>query len=353
MTIEPRLYLTVKDSWDAMLSELEKASRSIDLEHFILKSGGIGDQVLDVLARKAKEGMKVRVLLDGIGSAELAAKTVIERCTAAGIELRFFNSIIPLSISYRTTLFFRDHQKLIVIDGRIGMTGGTCIDERMRDWRDSLLVLDGEVAAQMARVFEHMWVRAHRKERERLPLPVGETRYLLDIPFTARRPAYRELRRAIRSAKGRILLETPYFVPPHRVLRLLRRAASRGVAVSLVLPARSDARLADLAAESYFTTLLKAGIRIYRYEKTTLHAKAYAVDDAFAMLGSHNLDRLSFEYNFEGSVVSRAPALVRMIARSIEEDIAAAREITWDDWQERGLVARIKEVLIFPLRFIL
>lgn len=349
----PALHLSVHEAWEAMLAELEKATRTIDLEHFILKSGGIGDRVLEVLARKAKEGVRVRMLLDGIGSAELAAKSIIDRCAAAGIELRFFNSIVPLSISYRTPLFFRDHQKLIVVDGRVGMTGGTCIDERMRDWRDSLLVLDGEVASHMARVFEHMWSLAHKERTPRLPLPSGETRYLLDIPLTPRRPAYRELRRAIRSARTRILLETPYFVPPHRLLRLLRRAAQRGVAVSLVLPSRSDARLADLAADSYFSTLLKAGVRIYRYEKTTMHAKAYAVDHAWAMLGSHNLDRLSFEYNFEGSVVTREAALAGMIARSIERDVAASREITWDDWQERGIVARIKEILIWPLRFIL
>ena len=337
-----------------MKAALEGAAASIEIDHFIFKAGGIGDEIMDILSRKAQSGVRVRLLLDAIGSAELASGSLVKMCRDRSIELRFFNSILPLTISHNTPLFFRDHQKLIIVDGHIAMTGGVCIDERMRHWRDSmLLVTDEGLAKQMRSVFEHMWARAHKERLVRLTLPLGTTRYLLDIPFSPKRPAYRAMRRAIRGAKMRVLLETPYFVPPHRVLRILRSAARRGVQVSLVLPTRSDARLVDLAAESYFATLLEAGVRIYRYERTTLHAKAYVVDQSWGMLGSHNLDRLSFEYNFEGSIVTSDPTLVQDIAQSLETDISHSTEILPDVWQRRGIIRRIKEVLVFPLRFFL
>lgn len=349
----PALYLSSHEAWAATLVELEGAQQSIDIEHFIFTEGGIGEKFLEVLERKARAGIRVRLLLDAIGSSELASGGLAKRCKACGIKLRFFNSIVPLTLSHHTPLFFRDHQKLVIVDGTVGMTGGVCIDERMRHWRDSLLVLEGDAVAHMGAAFEHMWARARKEKPPRLATPSGATRYLLDMPFTRRRPAYRELRRVIRAARRRILLEMPYFVPPHRVLRLLRNAARRNVEVCIVLPVRSDATIADLAAESYFSTLLEAGVRIFRYGKTTLHAKAYVVDRGWAMLGSHNVDRLSFQYNFEGSVVTLEEALVDDIARSIEDDIRNSTEVTPEAWSRRGLIARIKEVLIWPMRFFL
>ncbi len=122
------LHTSVDASWQALKRALEAATVSIDIDHFIFKSGGIGNELLDILSRKARSGVKVRLLLDAIGSAELAAGDLAKACATYGITLRFFNSILPLSTSHVTPLFFRDHQKLLVIDGKVAITGGVCID---------------------------------------------------------------------------------------------------------------------------------------------------------------------------------------------------------------------------------
>ncbi len=341
--------------WQAITSALESATQTIDIEHFIFKQGGIGDELLSILYRKAAAGVKVRLLLDAIGSDELAVSNLVARCTDAGIELRFFNSIIPLRLSHHTPIFFRDHQKLIVVDKRTGLTGGVCIDERMRAWRDTLIIFEGAAVSDMQRAFDCMWKIAHKEMRLRdMPkYKVAPEQYLLDIPFSLRRPAYRALRRAIRAAKRYIYLETPYFVPPHLLVRLLKSARRRGVDVRLILPERSDASIADLAAESYFENLLTAGVRIYRYIPSTLHAKIAVIDGSFSMLGSHNLDHLSFQYNFEGSLISNDSALAKVLTEQLTVDMAHSSELQFAQWYKRGYVARFMETLIWPLSFLM
>jgi cardiolipin synthase len=349
------LHHTTTESWAAMLAALEHAKVSIDLEHFIFKEEGVGEEFLKVLCRKAGEGVRVRLLLDAVGSNELTSRALAERCSKNRIELRFFNTIVPLSVGHHTPIFFRDHQKLIVIDGHLGITGGVCIEERMRGWRDTALFIEDKgVVAEMQGSFDYMWARA-RKEKLSLPRRDGnrESRYLRDTPLSRKRPAYRALRARLRLARKSIMLTTPYFVPPHRLVRLLKNAALRGVAVSLVVPERSDALLADIAGQSYFSNLLKAGVCIYRYGKPTLHAKYAVVDSAWSMLGSHNLDHLSLQYNFEGSVLSNDPLLAEALEAQARIDIAQATEITKESWQKRPLTEKILEILVWPVSFFL
>lgn len=341
------------ESWEAIAAALESARTSIDIEHFIFKQGGVGDALIAILLRKAKAGVRVRLLLDAIGSVELAAGNLAKTCAEAGIALRFFNSIIPLSVSHHTPLFFRDHQKLIVVDGERGMTGGVCIDERMRQWRDTLITLSGPAVEDMRASFEHMWKLARKEHRLRdMPRrPRKDEHYLVDMPFSTRRPAYKELRRAIRNAKRYLYLTTPYFVPPHRLIRLIKGARKRGVDVRILLPTQSDARFVDIAAESYFENLLLVGVRVYRYLPSNLHAKISIIDDAWSMVGSHNLDHLSFQYNFEGSFITTDPQVAIDLRAQFEKDTAHSREITQPLWQKRGWRARLLEVLIWPLSF--
>lgn len=347
------LYHRNYESWAAIAAALESATVSIEIEHFIFKQGGIGDELIAILLRKASAGVRIRLLLDAIGSVELAAGNLARVCANAGIALRFFNSIVPLRVSHHTPLFFRDHQKLIIIDGVRGLTGGVCIDERMRQWRDTLISLGGPAVGHMQSSFEHMWKLAHKEHRLRdtPKRSSADEQYLLDMPFSTRRPAYKELRRAIRAAKKYIYLTTPYFVPPHRLVRLLKAAQRRGVDVRILLPTHSDARFVDIAAESYFENLLRVGVHIYRYRPSKLHAKISIVDDAWSMVGSHNLDHLSFQYNFEGSLISTNPQLAIELREQFQKDIAESQKVELLEWHKRDWRARALEILIWPLSF--
>ena len=349
-------YLNPEQAWDAMLLACKEARVAIDLEQFILRTDEIGNKIIDICRQKAKEGVRVRVLCDAAGSFGLYNSSIPEMMRNDGVRFAFFNTLVPGGKHNYTPWLFRDHQKLLVVDGAIAFTGGICLSEEMRNWRDTHVRIEGDVVAQMLHAFNQMWRRAFKnklKKKEIQPPTTSGFTYVTNAPLPRKRFLYHSFIDAIRGARKFIYLTTPYFVPDRRFVRVLKLAQRRGVDVRLLVPYASDHPVVDRGAHSYFQQMLKAGIRIFRYKNIMLHAKTAVIDEEWATVGSLNLDNISFLYNFEGNIVSHNKAFNEELKKHFIEDLQKSEEVVLANWKNRSFVEKLFERLTWPIRKIL
>ncbi|HEY4512591.1 MAG TPA: phosphatidylserine/phosphatidylglycerophosphate/cardiolipin synthase family protein [Candidatus Paceibacterota bacterium] len=352
-----KFYKNSEEGWQAMLDAIERAKESIDLEQFIFFYDSIGIKFLNALKAKTAEGIKVRIFCDAVGSSSLSSVTIEKELKDAGIKIKFFNSIVPWHPNNETLWYFRDHRKLMIIDRAIGFTGGLCLGEEMRGWRESYVKISGPVVFEMLESFEIMWNRTYREvkyylKKKRID-PVGSFRYLTNSPLPAKRHMYRELIKAIRSAKHYIYLTTPYFLPDSRLLRNLKLAAERGVLVRLIVPFTTNHLVVDIGMGTFFEDVLKAGIKISRYTASMIHSKTAVIDGNWSTIGSLNLDNLSLRYNFEGNIVSTDKEFSFELEKQFLNDLKLSTELTLPYWQKRSVIRKIAELFIWPIRKLL
>ncbi len=348
-----KLYLSSDEAWEGMYSACAGAQKSIDFEQYLFSDDLVGRRFIMLLIQKAYAGVRVRVLCDAVGSRTLYVSPVTDEMQRAGIELLFFNPITPWWVHRVASWFLRDHRKIMIIDGERGFTGGVGIESPMKGWRDTHLEMSGPTVALMEQAFERMWQETKRSERFiRFPRPAAESKdfnFLTNSPYLRQRFVYHLLLAAIKGAQNYIYLETPYFVPNRKLFRALKRARRRGVDVRLVLPLHSDHPLVDLASQSYFTALLKIGVRIYCYKNRMMHAKVVIVDDTWASVGSANLDNLSLLLNYEDAIVSSDPKFISDLKAQFKIDCEASELLSIVPWRERSLLVKILQLLTLPI----
>lgn len=344
-------------AWEAIYEACKEARTSILFEHYIFIDDQSGRPLIDLFKQKVKEGVRVKMLLDALGSTQIFPFSLEKELKEAGVEIVFFNTLIPYTFHYLNWWFFRDHRKIVVIDSKTAFTGGVCFQEHMRDWRDTCVRIEGPVVRDMERSFDIMWQRAKKvsRERERRTRLDDNTPFvfLTNEPFLRWRFLYHELLEQIKKAKRCIRLTTPYFAPNGKLLRALRRAARRGTEVSLLVPKNSDRSLVDLATQSYFAELLKVGIKIYRGGDPFNHTKAGTVDGEWGTLGSLNLDSASLRYNFEANLVTSDSVFVSALDEQFERDLESAELLEAAVWRNRSSYIKLLEICIHPIRFLL
>lgn len=341
-----QFYLSPPEAWEAMLAACESAQCTIECEQYIFEPDAIGERFADVFVRKVSEGVRVRLLCDGIGSFSLINSPLAKRCEAAGVEIRFYNRVHVWKLRRVMAYVLRDHRKLLVVDSRTGYIGGVGIASYMDTWRDTHMRAEGAVVEEMADSFETMWRVANheRGAHMRTPLvPEPSFRILNNAPRFRHRHIYHLLLRSIAAARTRVYVSTAYFVPSVRLTRALRKAAKRGV----------DVRIADIAARSYFSRLLRAGVKIYEYQASMFHPKTVVVDDTLGMAGSANIDNLSLLLNYETNLVSTEPQFIAELVEHFENDLPRSREIALPEWKTRSFLQKCKELFVQPLRGIL
>ena len=347
-----KFYLTGKSAQEAMLKACKRAEKSIDLEQYIFNDDEVGRQFALVLMAKAKSGVRVRVLADVIGSHSLFVSDLSTELSDAGVQIQFFNQIEPWWPYKVARWFLRDHRKLMIIDGVEGWTGGVGLSTFMHSWRDTHLMVTGTVVSQMQDSFNKLWMMARRGKHSislLLPKEESEMQFLSNAPKRHQRYIYYAILDAVKSAEKHIYLTTPYFVPNRKLFRALKRAVRRGVVVKLLVPKSSDLRLVDLACQSYFWLTLRAGIKIFQYEPTMMHAKTIAVDGKWGMVGSCNLDNLSLILNYEDSLIVKDEKFVSDLEKHFEEDLKNAPELTQEVWHNRPIGDKFLESLTWPL----
>nr|WP_168123103.1 cardiolipin synthase [Paenibacillus sp. HB172176] len=344
------------DKFDALFADIEAAEHHIHLVYYIVRNDELGKRLIKALTEKAKQGVEVRFLYDHIGSLNLPRRFFKEFREAGGKETAFFRSRIPflnLKINYR------NHRKLVIIDGKIGYIGGFNVgmeylglNKNFGYWRDTHLRVQGGAVLQMQAQFFMDWnlVSATKLELYAKYYPVHrERKGNIGMQLVGSGPdtEYLEIENAyikmIYSAKEMICLQTPYFVPDESLLSALRVAALSGVHVRIMLPSKPDHFFVYWATHSYLGDLLAAGVQIYLYEQGFLHAKTLVVDGKAASVGTANLDIRSFRLNFEMNAFIFHEETALRLKRIFERDIASSRQLTRADYAGRPLFNRFKE----------
>lgn len=354
---ETTVFVKSSDAWEAMLHDIRNAEKSIDIEQYIFTHDEIGDAFIDALVQKSKQGLKVRLFLDAVGSWSAYKSTLPDELRSEGIQVKFFNPVSPWRVTNFTSNFFRDHRKLMIVDGKIGHIGGVGIRADMAGWRDTHIRIVRTVVLDMQQSFDSIWNGISRWSFWHLPRRrpdiVRHFDLVTNAPMWRDRSIYQALVAAIRGAQKTIYLTSPYFIPDTRLFRVLRLAARRGVDVRIVLPEIADHIFIDYARESYFTLCLKAGIKIYLYKQVMMHAKTAVIDDMWATAGSFNLDSLSFFFNHEANITTVDKHFVETIKQNFFEDLRHSKEVIYTEWIKRSFFRKFLEYISWPLHGIL
>lgn len=329
----------------ALLADIAQARHHIHLEYYIFAPDRCGQRLLQALTERARAGVQVRLLVDGIGSATLLSKRhrrLLQSYLDAGGALAVFHR--RRLDRLRPLVNLRTHRKIVVIDGSTSFVGGINVDERQNQefhahnaWRDTHLRLQGEVSLWLQYLFLQSWGYAGGQtpppSEALLPdLPAGPTpaQIVASGPDTDAEAIHRAMIDALGQARQRIYLCTPYFVPTEAALMALTNAALRGVHVKLMVPAQSDSRIVSAAARSYFKELQDAGVLIFEYHGRMLHAKTLLVDEHYCMVGSANFDNRSFRLNFEVTAVIACADFNSQLAQQFETDLSRCQRVPAD-----------------------
>lgn len=342
------------ETYRAIKQHLRAARQYIHLEYYIFRSDHIGGEILDILKEKVQQGVEVRFIYDAIGSFALSRR-VRQELTKAGVQIHAFS---PISNGFFNLKFnFRNHRKIIVIDGKIGFTGGLNVgdeylgkDKNIGFWRDTHLMIEGEALRTLHAVFILDWSYVSGEE-------LTADRYLNissaagdgGLQISASGPDTKlglmsDLYYALMScAEESIWIATPYFIPNEAIRTVLKMAAHKGIDVRLLVPAISDSWLTQYATASYFPELLAAGIKIFRYKKGFLHQKIVIIDGTLASIGTANIDLRSLQLNFEVNAFLFHSSSVHDLVQQYEDDIRQAECITDEIHHMQGRWARTKE----------
>ena len=351
------LYTTGRAGLHAMLAAIEGAERRIHLETYILRADQIGGEFLSSLAERAADGVEVRVLYDAIGSFGLD-ESALEPLRAAGGEAVAFNPLIGPWARFAPRR--RDHRKILVVDGELAFMGGLNIgDEYLSglgarepgaEWRDAHVRVAGPCVRDLEAVFLESWFRADAPALpwnsllERQPPPVGSVRcaVLPDGPTYRRRRTRELLLSALETVEREVRVVSPYFAPGRRVLEALGAAGARGVRVSLLLAGnRTDHPSLMRATRAVLPHLLERGVRVFEYDAAMMHAKLACFDTHWCAVGTSNLDRQSFEHNYEVNLIVEDAEFAKGAAAVFDADAARAREVSLESLGRRSLLERM------------
>jgi cardiolipin synthase len=340
-----RLFLGGDEAYAALEEAVRAAQHHVHLEYYIFEPDRAGTRLRDVLVERARAGVEVRLLCDGVGSHNLGRR-FLAPLREAGARFAWFAPVTlarlrPRLVNHRT------HRKIVVVDGVIGFTGGINVADTesvaasgARAWRDTHMSFEGAAVRWLQLVFLEDWSYATGSAptddayfpecADDGPIPLQILASGPDEPWSTIHKLYFA---AIAGARERVLVATPYFVPDEAMLTALTTAALRGVDVKILVPRRSDSRTVTAAGRSFFGDVLAAGVRVFEYTPGMMHSKTLVVDDTFASVGTANMDSRSFRLNYEVTAVRYDAAGAKELAESFARDLTRAREV------ERGALA--------------
>ena len=352
-----------------MMAAARDAKSSINLETYIFDQDPIGLQFAELLMEKRRQGVIVNIIADGVGTLA-TPKEFFERLRAAGIKVLIFNPVNPLQRPGNWQLNNRDHRKIMVVDGKVGFTGGINISETYANsslfrsrkkpdnvnsedvgWRDTHIRIEGPAVAALQYAFVDNWVHQDAGElppAEYFPrlAPAGD-KVLRVLATSPDRDSeiYKSMMVAMNEAKQSIHITSAYFVPDQQIVDSLVAAAKRGVDVKLVLPGVSDHDLIKYAGQAFYDQLLEGGVKIYQLQVAVLHAKTAVIDGIWSTIGSANIDRRSFIHNYELNVVVLDPAFGKDMEAAFNEDLRSSKQVTLEQWRNRPWKDRLREFI--------
>lgn len=345
------LFFDGASKFEALRRDLEAARHSINLQYYIFSDDATGRAIADILCRKAAQGVTVRVIYDHVGSLG-SSNSFFKRLNRAGIDAKpFFKVTFP---GLGTRINWRNHRKIVVIDEKVAYIGGMNIADRYahshngkRPWRDTHARITGPAVAALQYSFAVDWnftggeiIDATAEPQAEFSAPKGTlggvaAQVLTAGPTSQWANVSMAFHKAISTARRRVYIQTPYFLPTEGLLKALQSAALAHVDVRIMMPAHSDSAMLTFASSSYVAECLKAGIKIYLYDAGMLHAKMMVVDDEFVSIGSTNFDFRSFDYNFEANIFLFSRAANEAAAGQFLADGALSTRVHPAEWRRR------------------
>ena len=346
-----------REAFPSMISAIEGASSTINLETYMLRSDRTGWRFGEILAKKSSEGVEVNIIYDSLGSLD-CGEDFLQFLQSRGINILEYNPIAPWKKGWRWLR--RNHRKILVVDGRVGFTGGINIADDYSDpseggkgWRDTHIKIEGPVVRELQRLFLSTWKKS-----------AGERKYFPYLEESGDTPVQivgsREIRNrkaikkayinAIKNAKESIYLTNAYFIPDRGILRAIWNACKRGVEIVLILPGISDVKVVQYASRSLYSRLLSQGVKIYEREGKVLHSKTAVIDGIWSTIGSYNMDHRSYLYDLEVNAIIYGREFGEKVKRVFIDDLKDCSKIELDKWKERPLKEKLFEKFCFRFR---
>lgn len=352
-----QIYTDGKEKFKALINEMEHALKYIHIQYYIIRNDELWQEIEEVLKRKVRQGVEVRVLFDSMGCRSMRASDW-ERLTDAGIKVAEFFPALFGKLHLRVN--YRNHRKIVIIDGRLGFVGGFNVgreylgaDKKFGYWRDTHICIEGAAVTSLAMRFvldwnyaarENLFMQDHLFE---IPQYLRNGRDPVQIissgPDSKSKVIRNNYLRLIHMAKKSIYIQTPYFIPDEEILEALKIAAKSGIDVRIMIPCKPDHPFVYWATYSYIGDMINAGARCYTYDNGFLHAKCMCIDGLATCIGTANMDMRSFALNFEVNATIYSARTTRKLEEAFENDIRRSTLITRKRYQARSLWVKISE----------
>lgn len=350
-----KYFVSGEDKFEEMKIQLQKAKEYIFIEYFIVEEGYMWDSILDILIEKVKEGVEVRFMYDGMGCLTLLPHDYPKKMKQYGIKCKVFSEVRPILSSYQNN---RDHRKILVIDGKVGFTGGINLadeyinrKERFGHWKDTAIMLEGEAVQNLTMLFLQMWNITQRRtddfKKYLTPKSLDfkrELGYVLpygDSPYDNEIIGEQVYFHILNHAKKYVHIMTPYLILDNEMITTLTFAAKSGIEVIIIMPHIPDKWYAFILAKTYYEELMDAGVQIYEYTPGFVHAKVFVSDNDTATVGTINLDYRSLYHHFEcGAFIYNNP-VVWEIERDFQKTLKKCEKVTILQLKSRSFLERV------------
>ncbi|MDR3062259.1 MAG: cardiolipin synthase [Dysgonamonadaceae bacterium] len=349
---EIKIFTNGKEKFDALIRDLESAVHHIHLQYYIFEDDKIGNRIKEILIRKAGEGIQVRVLYDDVANWKVKNRFYDEMQTR-GVEVTpYLKVYFPV---FTSKVNYRNHRKIVVIDGKTGYIGGMNIADRYLEsgWKDTHLRVTGRGVLGMQSAFLIDWYSSGKDfltGKVYFPEMPVVTNNVMQIvtgdPMGEWKTLLQATTNIIMRAKHYVYIQTPYFLPTEGLFQSLQSAALSGIDVRLMVPEHSDTRFVGTAAHSYFEEMMNAGVKIYQMQPDFLHSKLMVSDDFISVVGSANMDFRSFEHNFEVNAYIYDADFAKNMKQIFFGDMQQCTQINLKDWKNRSRIKKFQESLL-------
>lgn len=344
-----------EEKFPAVMDAIRQAQHHIHLEYYIFNDDSIGRPLSELLIKKAAQGVQVRMIVDGVGSLGLKRR-YIKNMRKHGVEIyKFMPVLFP---SFTSKINYRNHRKIIIVDGHTGFTGGINLDDRYINngnhslfWRDTHLRIEGEAVKTLQFQFLISWQFVTKEELNIDEHTFPQVKSLSEncIQINASGPDWElasimdSFLLALNAAKSHIRIVTPYFIPTESIMKAITTVSRSGVEVELMIPFEGDSWIVQAASLSYVSKLLQAGVKVYLYKKGFIHAKVIIIDETFASVGTANMDSRSFNMNYEINTYLYEKSQAEILIKQFETDLESCDCIHLEKWKNRRTTQKLKE----------
>lgn len=354
------------ETFPIMLRGIKAAKSTITFAQYLFEGGSLAREFAEAFAERCRGGVKANILLDSHGSGSTPTE-ILALMRDAGCHVEFFRRVEAPSVIFPWKLLqynYRSHRRILVIDGKVGFTGGYGISDSWKGdgrtenhWRDTNARLEGPAVKFLQAAFAESWL-------ETTATAIGGEGYFPRLEPVGKVPAqivssspaggsfknYMLFLLSINSARKSILITNPYFIPDDVMTEALVKAAARGVSVVVLVPGKIDSQLTYVTSRSHYGRLLLGGAEVFEYQASLMHAKTMVVDGIWATIGSSNFDNRSFALNQELNLTVYDVSLARRLEEIFREDLKYSKKITYDEWNSRSIFERLFELFAFPVK---